>query len=151
MKIEDAFPNLAHTGYRITSPDSTVYNCIAWAAAADQHWWEPADGPGYYWPASAAREYSVAALIQVYESLGYSPCADASLEPGFEKVALYGNDQGYTHAARQLDTGTWTSKMGPLEDIEHNTLDALEGEEYGAVVKLLKRAISTDRGLPGEE
>jgi hypothetical protein len=46
--------------------------------------------------------------------------------------------------ARQLPTGVWTSKCGSLEDIEHETLEALAGfgpYEYGAVVRFLKRSI----------
>lgn len=29
---ERLFPDLARTGYRLTSPPDPVYNCIAWAA-----------------------------------------------------------------------------------------------------------------------
>ncbi len=47
------------------------------------------------------------------------------------------------HVARQLKEGMWTSKLGPDEDIEHNTLDALEGELYGAVTQVLKRPLTT--------
>jgi hypothetical protein len=36
--------------------------------------------------------------------------------------------------------GEWTSKLGNWEDIEHKTLAALEGEFYGKVVQILKRA-----------
>jgi len=38
----------------------------------------------------------------------------------------------------------WTSKGGQLEDIEHETLEALSGfgaREYGVVVRFLKRPI----------
>ena len=28
-----------------------------------------------------------------------------------------------THAARQLPSGKWTSKLGDADDIEHNTLE----------------------------
>lgn len=49
-----------------------------------------------------------------------------------------------THAARQLPSGAWTSKLGEWEDIEHDTLEALEGSEgrgeaYGRVALILKR------------
>ena len=77
--------------------------------------------------------------MKVYESLGYTRCDDAILEPGYAKVALYGNSQGYTHAARQWPDGRWTSKLGHLEDIVHDSLKALEGSEYGSVLHFLKR------------
>lgn len=40
---------------------------------------------------------------------------------------------------RQLPDGKWTSKLGALEDIEHDRLDALEGDDYGRVVAYMKR------------
>jgi hypothetical protein len=45
----------------------------------------------------------------------------------------------WTHAARQLDNGKWTSKLGQLEDIEHESLEALSGAVYGSVVQVLKK------------
>ncbi len=46
-----------------------------------------------------------------------------------------------THAARQLASGRWTSKLGKAEDIEHDLHD-LEGDLYGIVVLLMKRPLS---------
>ena len=62
------------------------------------------------------------ALEKAFRSLGYEACPDESLEPSFEKVALYGFGFFYTHAARQLANGKWTSKFGKAEDIEHGFL-----------------------------
>lgn len=45
------------------------------------------------------------------------------------------------HAARQLPTGAWTSKIGNLEDIEHAELDALAGPLYGSPAVVLSRPI----------
>jgi len=87
-------------------------------------------------------EFTVEALIQVYASLGYSGCGDSSLETGYEKVALYGNAHGYTHVAHQRINGKWTSKLGALEDIGHDTLEALQGTEYGSVIHVMKKPIS---------
>jgi hypothetical protein len=90
------------------------------------------------WPASARREETLAALVEAFQSLGYTTCADDSLEPGFEKVALYALGGAPKHAARQLPNGRWTSKLGELEDVEH-TLDGLNGVWYGSVVEILRR------------
>jgi hypothetical protein len=38
-RLEALFPRLRGTAYRITSPASEVYNCIAWAAGDTEHWW----------------------------------------------------------------------------------------------------------------
>jgi hypothetical protein len=77
--------------------------------------------------------------IKVYEKLGYIVCNDNGLEIGFEKIALYHLDGEYMHAARQLPNGRWTSKLGFLEDIEHDTLSGLEDGEYGVVKCVMKR------------
>jgi hypothetical protein len=53
--------------------------------------------------------------------------------------ALFALADGFpTHAAWQLGSGRWTSKLGELEDIEHALRD-LEGTEYGAVALVMKR------------
>jgi len=57
-----------------------------------------------------------------------------------EKVALYGSFLFYTHAARQLPDGRWTSKLGRLEDIEHDTPDDVAGGLYREVAQFMKRA-----------
>ena len=47
-------------------------------------------------------------------------------------------ESSYQHAARQLVSGKWTSKLGPDEDIEHESPDSI-AEWYGVAV-ILKRA-----------
>src|SRR5439155_19099867 len=101
-------------------------------------WWWPDSMGVSPWPASARREETVAAFVEAFQSLGYLPCIDDSVEPGFEKVALYALAGLPKHAARQLPNGRWTSKLGALEDIEH-TLDGLVGAWYGTIVQILKR------------
>jgi hypothetical protein len=62
------------------------------------------------------------------------------LKEGYERIALYASADGVpTHAARQLRDGRWTSKLGRCEDIEDQLRD-LQGENYGAVVHIMKRA-----------
>jgi hypothetical protein len=141
--LESIFPGLAQGPYSVTSPISKRYNCIAWATGDPGRWWWP--GPNIdeeYWPASVERVETLDAFRDVFVSLGYVVCADESQEPGHEKVALFADaDNSPKHAARQLPTGRWTSKLGVLEDIEHD-LHALEGAEYGTVVLVLKRGLA---------
>jgi len=71
-------------------------------------------------------------------------CDDDSLEQGFEKVAIYVDEEDDmpSHMARQLESGWWTSKCGNLQDITHQTLSALEGGQdygYGKVTCIMKR------------
>jgi hypothetical protein len=62
-------------------------------------------------------------------------------------VAFYGNNLLYTHAARQLSGGKWTSKLGKAEDIEHDTPDVVSGGLYGEVVAIMRRPSPSDSGL----
>ena len=45
----------------------------------------------------------------------------------------------YTHAARQLPNGKWTSKLGRDIDIEHDSVDDIAGSVYGEVLRLMRR------------
>ena len=138
--IATAFPSLTPSNYRITSPESPEYNCIAWAAGTDERWWWPDNQYTAYWPDGIPREETLAAFIQAYSVEGYVPCDASDYESGFEKIAIYSDEHGKpTHAARQMQTGRWTSKLGRYEDIEHNKLDDLSGSNYGTVAVIMKR------------
>jgi hypothetical protein len=137
MAIEQDFPNLVIDGYRITSCPTRNYNCIAWAAGVSDDWWDPADG--YTWPDGAPREYTKEALIEMYRVIGFEICVGGHLEAGFDKVALYADGDDWTHAARQLDNGKWTSKLGGNVDIEHNSPEGVSATIYGQVLCYMKR------------
>jgi hypothetical protein len=137
------FPRLTATNHRVMSPPTPDSNCIAWSAGDTEHWWQP----GIFWPVpTPADDFGIAALEQVFKSLGYEDCSpNEQLEPGHEKVALYGSTEYYTHAARQIASGKWTSKLGKAEDIEHDTPDDVAGGVYGGVVEIMRRPIPPDR------
>jgi hypothetical protein len=140
---EAVFPNLRNEGYRVTSDEEDDYNCIAWAAERkDARWW-PVEGiDGVFWPYGVPLEETVDAFILAFGTEGYVPCDDGVHETGYEKIAIYANDQGEPcHAARQIETGHWTSKLGFWEDIEHFTLSGVTCEDYGRPVKFLKRPL----------
>ena len=135
------FPNLTDQNHSICSPPSENYNCIAWAYGVSNKWMWPGV-PGYYWPCEVAGVDELRAVIQLYLDKGYEECDSGQREDGFEKVAIYVNQGGPKHAARQLESGRWTSKLGGRVDIEHDTLETLEGGEYGkATVFLRKRNV----------
>ena len=139
MIPRDIFPRLTDDNHRITSPETSDYNCFAWAAGDAQNWWQP----GVYWPTEATQDdYGIAALSQLFQEMGYEPCEGEALEPRFEKVVLYSSARFYTHAARQLSTGKWTSKLGRTEDIEHDTPEDVAGGVYGDVAQFMKRPVS---------
>lgn len=138
-KLEDLFPGLASSPYRVTSPPDPQYNCVGWAAGNDGRWWWPDHNLQYFWPEDVPRECTLAAFVMAYATLGYAAAETSALEEGFEKTAVFvGTDGTPTHAARQLPDGRWTSKLGRLHDIEHE-LAALEGDAYGRVALVMKR------------
>lgn len=133
------FPNLK-AGYSVTSIDTPRYNCIAWAAGDTTRWWWPE--PNAFWPAGAPRALTVDAFVMAYHTLGFIVCADGTVEAAFEKIAIYAFPNGTpTHAARQLPTGRWTSKLGPSLDIEHADPHAVAGRKYGTPITYMKRAM----------
>jgi hypothetical protein len=137
-----AFPNLTPTNHRVIGPATDKYNCIAWACGDPNHWWQP--GPLFHWPVQCdpAAYWALANLVAALESVGYVACEDGVLEPGFEKIAVYAHsDAEYTHAARQLPAGKWTSKLGKWELIEHDTPEAVAGGVYGNIIQFMKRPL----------
>jgi hypothetical protein len=96
-----------------------------------------------YWPPGAPQEVTVSAFLKAFETVGCAQCKDGKLDKGFEKVALYARKTASglipTHASRQLPNGTWTSKLGPLQDVEHNKSVHVNGPVYGGVVHYMKR------------
>ena len=130
------FPRLTVDNHRTTSPATPNYNCIAWSAGDTEHWWQP----GVYWPiVSPKDEFGIESLTEAMQSIGFAICETGALETGFQKVALYATSSFYTHTSRQLSSGKWTSKLGRMEDIEHDSHDDVAGRVYGSVVLFLKR------------
>jgi hypothetical protein len=85
-------------------------------------------------------ELSLDRYVRAFELQGDERSETDEVEAGYEKVAIYaGSDAVPTHAARQLSSGWWTSKLGKAEDIEHRSLAALEGTVYGTVARVLRR------------
>lgn len=141
-RLRRLFPKLFGGQYRLMSGRTKRYNCLAWAAGENNIWRQaPPDG---MWPIGILDDGSVESAIQFFETYGFTPTTldDVSVEPGVIKIAIYGDDEGYTHAARQLTNGKWTSKIGKLQDIEHDTLDALSSKAYGQVVQIMRKNLS---------
>lgn len=133
------FPNLTDDNHSIMSPTSDNYNCIAWAYEDSNKVMWPGESPDYYWPTDVISADETRALIQLFLDAGYEECDTGEQEDGFKKVAIYGDEEGPHHAALQLASGRWTSKLGKLQDIEHDTLEVLEGKDYGWAFVFLKK------------
>src|SRR5260221_3801809 len=133
------FPELTNVEFKVTSKQTMEYNCIAWAAGEDDRWWWPDRMNQKYWPKGVPRETTITAFIAAYRLLGYECCDSLDLEIGLEKVAIFADEaKRPTHAARQLEDGYWTSKLGNNFDISHE-LTGISGEQYGKVVQVMRR------------
>jgi hypothetical protein len=163
---EANFPHLTKDLYEVTEDETNAYNCIALAAGDKTRRWEPDQTQVYFWPIPK-REYTVECFIEAFESLNYQRCRCSLKKRRFEKVALYHDPAGCceaidnfgfwhpevlpnspTHAAKQLPSGIWNSKLGDWEEIEHKTLKCLNGTDttgkrvsYGEPIQILKRAL----------
>lgn len=133
------FPRLTDQNSAISSPETDNYNCVAWAYEVSNKKMWPRAAEDYYWPPDVADDDELQALTHLYVNAGYVRCDNGQLEDGFKKVAIYVDEAGPTHVARQLESGRWTSKLGDWEDIEHDTLDILEGEAYGRATVFLRK------------
>jgi hypothetical protein len=142
-----ALPNLTRDNHRITSDVASNENCIAHAIGARGEWWEPIIGR--FWPiGSPFYNYKIESLARLFERIGFTACDSAEHEVGVEKIAIYGDGGVYTHVARQLaGDGTWSSKLGAENDINHDTPEALTGGTYGEVVKIMRRALTDTDGV----
>jgi hypothetical protein len=137
--VEQLFPRLRTTTFEITSPRDGHYNCVAWAAGDTRRWWWPSESLFSFWPTDQ-REESVASFVATFATLGYQSAESGDHDPDYEKVAIFVSSEGVpTHMARQLPNGSWTGKLGGLEDIVHVEVTALTGADYGHVVAFLQR------------
>ena len=145
-------PNITDQNCTITSPATRRYNCIAWAAKDTLRWWWPDLMSVGYWPPNVERSVTTETFLRAYGTLGFSLCFDGGLEIGIEKIALYGKGPSGaevpTHAALQLESGQWSSKLGPFEDISHTAPEAVSGPIYGTVIFYLARRRPGAAALP---
>ena len=141
IPLEVAIPGLNLTRWHPASPEDYHYNCIAFAIGDTHNWWEPSGMRIHYWPPGIPPEYSLESYSRAYEIHGYTRCASGELEADYEKIALFVDEFGIpSHASYQLESGIWISKLGEWEDIEHDSLQALEGDDnYGTVAAYLRR------------
>jgi hypothetical protein len=141
--IDSCYPRAAGDGCWITSCIDSAYNCIAWAAGESNIPWWPVIAAGVYWPDGVPPDCTVSAFVLAFGTVGYREWSkeNGNLEDGYEKIAIYADGNGEpTHAARQLPNGMWVSKIGrEWKDVEHATVEAIEGIDYGKVVKYLRR------------
>ena len=121
---------------------------MAYANRETHRYWDPNGWPHpsafYYWPLNTPN--TVEGWTGIFIVQGYERTNNYDIEEGFEKIAIYADltDLSPSHVAIS-DGHTWKSKLGDDCDIEHQSLDLLEGDqqdEYGIVAQVLRRAIN---------
>jgi hypothetical protein len=139
-ELLNLFPALVQADCQQTSPVDRFYNCIGFAAEPERRmWWWPFHQPNTYWPQGAPHALTLEAYEAAFATRGYRRCDSETLEEGVEKIAIFVDARRTpTHAARQLEDGLWTSKLGRLEDIRH-PLRQVEGVQYGRVALVMAR------------
>jgi hypothetical protein len=138
--------------YRATSKPATDYNCFAWAVGETHRRWDPTrERSGRnFWPV-ASRSTRLGDVITVFESVGFRQVDAPRRAAGAQTIVLYASAGHVTHAARLLENGLWTSKLGDDIDIEHDTLDALAGGLYGEPAATLERSAESTALGPTEQ
>jgi hypothetical protein len=134
-KVDSWFPRIRGE-FEVDNTSTGIYNCIAWSLGVTNKWINPPK--------------SLAEADKLNGQYGYKRMSglNFSLTPFTEKVALYalkdasGRITSFTHQARQLPDGSWTSKLGKGPLIRHVNPDALDGngpDDYGVPVAVYSR------------
>lgn len=135
-------PNLTLNNHEVTSDQDKRYNCASWAVSDDfkAKALDPSRAPGTIWPVGIPRSITLKSYVAAYATFGYLPCGNGKPEMGHVKIALFEDEDGdFAHAARLLNDGNWSSKLGIREDISHSTWQAIEGGKYGKRVMFMRR------------
>lgn len=137
------FPNSLIEPFIITSPQTPYYNCIAWAFDDDTKWYWPDPDEMYFWPKEIPRTVEVNSFVELYRLIRYEVCESSEFELGYEKIAIFSDNLGLpTHAAKQLQNGHWTSKLGCEYDIQH-TIESINNGAYGnAAIYMVRNTTS---------
>ena len=92
---------------------------------------------GYDWPI-ASPALTVENFIEFFRHHGFKITTSRQFESEKSKIVIYSNGGIFTHVARYVRDGIWTSKLGEEMDCEHDLL-ALEGPLYGKVHTYMER------------
>jgi hypothetical protein len=140
------FPRSFIQPFQVTSAITPIYNCIAYVYGDSTRPYWPYPFPQfafpevlYYWPPGLPRINHVDSFRQLYETIGYKVCQDGTLDLPWEKIAVFGkNENDPKHAAKQLITGKWSSKLGTNYDVSHDIHNISAGT-YGDVLLYMRR------------
>ena len=141
------FPELGSDPFfRISSPLTTDYNCIAWAMGFTDRWVEntsttlvnTVNARFIWWPPGVKDSRECDALIKAFEAIGFEITNDGGYDPIFDKAVLYTDGKGWTHASRITGLGEEHSKFGEGWDAYHGK-DKFRNTDYGEPYAIMQR------------
>jgi hypothetical protein len=147
-ELEAKWQKLGSGNYKKASDATARYNCMAFANDNERKWWQAGlYGGRYYWPPYIPD--TLEGWVKIFTEQNYELTSNREIEAGFEKIAIYVDlgDMLPSHVAKS-DGRIWKSKLGRFQDIEHSSLDLLEGDqrsEYGIVERILRRPLKNPR------
>ena len=125
------FPNLAADAeFKLTSPSTPVYNCIAWAMGFTDRWVDHFIAPGHWWPKGVQRDDTCQSLFDAFVALGFEPTDVYDYDSNYDKVMLYGYQGRWKHAARILEHNIEHSKFGECWDVAITSFKMMSMEQH---------------------
>lgn len=127
------------SNFCLKSPATYQYNCIAFAMGMQDRWVDTGNLPWHWWPPAVEKGMTVAHLVKAFQYFGFEDCGmDESMDEKYDKIAIYQNNECWTHAARIVADGIYHSKFGASYDGIHSCGDVLQAQ-YGTVVIVMRR------------
>lgn len=131
--------------FKILSPFSFQYNCIAFAMGLTDRWVDNSNIPWHWWP-PVEKGDSIEHLRDAFQYFGFEECGmDDTIDELYDKVALYHIANKWKHAARIVADGIYHSKFGESYDGCHSSGNVLQAQ-YGTVCLIMRR-LKTDSHL----
>lgn len=147
QELIGTFPSLADDpNFRISSPSTWDYNCIAWAMGFENRWVSHISDPYLndirkrfiWWPPGIEISERCDALIEAFKAVGFEETIDNGFNPHYDKAVLYTDGIKWTHASRLIGDGLEHSKFGGLYDAFHSS-NRFENTVYGSPYAYMQR------------
>jgi hypothetical protein len=137
--IRSGFPNLKDFNV-IDGNFNPRYNCISYEFGdTTTPWWPIKSHKNEYWPTNISQGLYINSFNDLFKLYNYVSCKnDDSFDINHTKIALFSKNGIPTHACKQKDSISWTSKLGDFQVIEHNLYE-IQGETYGYILEIFKK------------
>lgn len=114
------------------------YNRIAYAMGMQDRWVDNTDLP-WHWCSSVDKGSKESDLVKAFQYFGFEECGmDDSIDERYDKVALYHNADGWTHAAHVVGDWFYHSKFGASYNGTYSQGDVLQ-VQYGIPLVIIRR------------